>query len=87
LDGAIPYPDHLWIFNYLNSYGIPIHDYLDEYWLAGTFLQFELPEGAIRPRRERIGFNVYVYGCGLVLDCEDKLWIFFTSNGNLLGEC
>jgi hypothetical protein len=43
-----------------------------------------LAEGtsAIRPRRD----NTNVFGCGLVLDPEDKLCIFFTLNGQLLGE-
>jgi hypothetical protein len=42
-----------------------------------------LPEGAIRPEEKEYG---NVYGCGLVLDTQDKLWIFFTLNGKLLGE-
>jgi hypothetical protein len=29
---------------------------------------------------------VNVIGCGLVLDSEDKLWIFVTFNGKLMGE-
>jgi hypothetical protein len=77
--GAIP--DNLWIGGlYPNSYAIPNDN---ECWLAGEIQQFELPEGTIRPRR-----NLYinVMGCGLVLDPEDKLWIFFTLNGQLLGK-
>jgi hypothetical protein len=42
-----------------------------------------LTEGAIRPT-VKPGSNVY--GCGLVLIPEGKLWIFFTLNGQLLGE-
>jgi hypothetical protein len=45
---------------------------------------FELPEGDVQPRWKRNGLDVF--GCGLVLDLEDKLWIFFTLNGKLLGE-
>jgi hypothetical protein len=45
---------------------------------------FELPEGVIRPRRAPSGINAL--GCGLVLDPHDKLWIFFTLNGKLMGE-
>jgi hypothetical protein len=57
---------------------------LDTCWLAGELHNFELPEGADRPRRERN--SIIVHGCGLVLDPEDNLWIFFTLNGQLLGE-
>jgi hypothetical protein len=42
--------------------------------LAGESHFYELPEGAIRPREERDGTDVY--GCGLVLDPEDNLSIF-----------
>jgi hypothetical protein len=43
-----------------------------------------LAEGAIRRPEKKKYANVY--GCGLVLDPENKLSIFFTLNGNLLGE-
>jgi hypothetical protein len=42
-----------------------------------------LPEEAIRPQMKEHG---NVYGCGLVLDPDNKLWIFFTLNGILMGE-
>jgi hypothetical protein len=58
--------------------------YDDECWLAGKRYRFELPEGAIRPRWERKSINVF--GCGLVLDPNDKLAIFFTLNGKLAGK-
>jgi hypothetical protein len=45
---------------------------------------FELPEGAIPPRTKDDGMDVY--GCGLVLDPDDKLAVFFTLNGKLMGE-
>jgi hypothetical protein len=57
---------------------------LDECWLAGERHHFQLPEGADRPIPKTDGTDVY--GCGLVLDPEDKLAIFFTLNNNLLGE-
>jgi hypothetical protein len=56
---------------------------LHECRLAGECYYFELPEGAIQPRL-KCGMNVY--GCGLVLDPEDQLSIFFTLNGKLKGE-
>jgi hypothetical protein len=65
------------------KYFIPIHYYY-ACWLAGEEHRFEYPEGAIRPRRVD-GINVH--GCGLVLDPKNKLSIFFTLNGILLGEC
>jgi hypothetical protein len=82
-DGAIPVPDHLWIGDYPNSYATPTSCF-NLCWLTREEHQLELPEGAILPRRQLSGINVY--GCGLVLDPEDKLSIFFTLNGNLLGE-
>jgi hypothetical protein len=85
-DGAIPDDDNVnsWIGQYPNSYGIPTdHNYYGCY-LAGENHQLELPEGAIQPRWERNISNVH--GCGLVLDPDNKLSIFFTLNGQLEGE-
>jgi hypothetical protein len=79
-DGCIP--DNSWIGEYSNSYAVPT-GYFHGCRLARETHHFELPEGAIRPRWKRNGMNVS--GCGLVLDPEEKLWIFFTLNGNLLG--
>jgi hypothetical protein len=56
---------------------------LNECWLAGERHRFELPEGAFGTIKERC---TNVFGCGLVLDPEDKLWIFFTFNGKHMGE-
>jgi hypothetical protein len=84
-DGGIPVPDYLWIGDYSNSYAIQIADFFDyNCWLAGQRKQLELPVGAIRPSWKRNGINVL--GCGLLFDSEDKLAIFFTLNGRLLGE-
>jgi hypothetical protein len=51
--------------------------------LAGVSHQFEMTEGAIRHGWKH---RINVYGCGLVLDTKNKLWIFFTLNGKLMGE-
>jgi hypothetical protein len=80
-DSAIQIRDKLWIGDYPNSYAIPTDQY-SQCWLAGEPHQIEWPKGAIRPARDIIN----VYGCGLVLDPEEKLWIFFTFNGQLMGE-
>jgi hypothetical protein len=69
---------------YSNSYAIPNYINFNDCWLAGERHQFELPEGAIRPRWKYNSINVF--GCGLVVDSEDKLAIFFTLNGQLIGE-
>jgi hypothetical protein len=68
----------------LNSYAIDIgrHHYYG-YWLSGEGHHFELPEGVIRPEMKQYG---NVFGCGLVLDPDNKLAIFFTLNGKLLSE-
>jgi hypothetical protein len=44
---------------------------------------FEWPHRAIRPRWYGCGD---VFGCGLVLSPDDKLAIFFTTNGTLMGQ-
>jgi hypothetical protein len=79
-DGAIDDHDNLFIGQYSNSYAILTND---SCWLAGERHQLDLPEGAIEPRWKSNGINVF--GCGLVLDPEDKVWIFFTLNGQLKG--
>jgi hypothetical protein len=45
---------------------------------------FTLPEGDIQPEWDEDG--THVFGCGLVLDPEDKVSIFFTLDGQLLSE-
>jgi hypothetical protein len=72
-DAAIPGNGYSWIT-------VP---YAVGCWLAGVFHHFEWQDGAIRPIRN---FGTNVYGCGLVLDPKDKLAIFFTYNGQLMGE-
>jgi hypothetical protein len=42
-----------------------------------------LPNGAIKPKWSWLGD---VIGCGLVLNCQNDVAIFFTLNGILLGE-
>jgi hypothetical protein len=85
-EGAVLNPDNFWIWigQYPNSYAIKIADSYYECWVAGETHLFELPEGAIEPTWKTGNKNVY--GCGLVVDPEDKLAIFFTLNGKLMGE-
>jgi hypothetical protein len=71
-------PDNSWIGQYPNSYAIQIGHSSYACRLAGTAHQF------IRPRWKHHSSNVY--GCGLVLDPKDKLWIFFTLNGQLMSK-
>jgi hypothetical protein len=79
-DGAIPKDDddNLWIGKFSNSYATI---FWFECLLAGERHPFELPDGAIQPEPKDFGTNVM--GCGLVLDSDNKLAIFFTSNGTL----
>jgi hypothetical protein len=44
---------------------------------------FEWQNGAIKPRWNGEGD---VYGCGLLMNTENKLSIFFTVNGLLMGQ-
>jgi hypothetical protein len=81
LSGAI---DTSWIGQNSNSYAVSsVFYYIDGCRLDGEYHRFELPEGATRPEEKDYG---NVYGCGLVLDPDNKLAIFFTLNGNLFGE-
>jgi hypothetical protein len=66
-----------------NSYAI-LDGFQNECYLAGESHSFQLPEGAIR--RPEMKEYANTYGCGLVLDPENKFAIFFTLNGQLLGE-
>jgi hypothetical protein len=76
-------PHNSWIGEYSNSYASAIvGQHCNGYWFAGERHRFELPEGAVRPSWKYIN----VFGCGLVLDPNNKLAIFFTLNGQLLGE-
>jgi hypothetical protein len=83
-DGAIPDDDNQWHGQLSNSFAIQTGLFHYECLLAGETHPFELPEGSVRPTWNR--YSVFVYGCGLVLDPEDRLAIFFTVNGKLLGK-
>jgi hypothetical protein len=75
---------NLAIGGYSNSYAIPIFGHhCFGCRLAGVPHHFELPEGAILQEMKP---NGNVFGCGIVLDPDNKLAIFFTLNGQLLGE-
>jgi hypothetical protein len=78
-----PIPYNPWI-GHSNSYAIRIpYHYCYGCWIDGETHRFELPEGAIRPAMKEVGNAI---GCGIVLDSEDKLAIFFTLNGQVCGE-
>jgi hypothetical protein len=78
--GAIPD----WIGPNSNSYGIFIVGHpCYGWWLAGVSHLFELPEGAVEQEMREYG---NVFGCGVVLDPNNNLAIFFTLNGQLLGK-
>jgi hypothetical protein len=78
-DGAIP--GNFLVGQCSNSYAIGT-DY-NCMCLAGEHHRSQLSRGAVRPEREP---NGKVYGCGLLMDANDKLSIFFTSNGILIGK-
>jgi hypothetical protein len=83
LSGAIR--NNSWIGGCSDSYAveIPIRHHFYGCLLAGEYHRFELPEGANRPEMKD---NGNVFGCGLVLDPDNKLTIFFTLNGQLVGK-
>jgi hypothetical protein len=66
-----------------NSYALPDGSkYICK--LSDEFHNFEWPNGAIKPA-ELKGMGDVV-GCGLLLESMQKLSIFFTLNGFLLGQ-
>jgi hypothetical protein len=74
------------LVQYRNSYTISTGGYSFEYEsvLARELHQFELPEGGIIPQKKNDATDVF--GSGLILDPENKLSIFFTVNGQPMGE-
>jgi hypothetical protein len=68
----------------LNSYAIgiriPYRSY--HFFLSEQRHLFQFPEGVIQPELKETG---NVVGCGILMNPEDKLTIFFTLNGILLG--
>jgi hypothetical protein len=74
-----------WIGMSPNSYAIGIPQYREFYQfrLAGQQNYFEFPEGVIQPEVKETG---NVFGCGILVDPDDKLTIFFTLNGILIGS-
>jgi hypothetical protein len=71
---------------YPNSYAIStISELLNWRILAGRTPILELPADeaiSLEPKENEAN----VYGCGLVMDPNDKLAIFFTLNGILMGQ-
>jgi hypothetical protein len=70
-----------WFGDFLNSYAISTGWHSCR--LNGRYIHFEYPDPAIRPEKKNY---LDVFGSGLVLDPKDKLSIFFTLNGKLMGE-
>jgi hypothetical protein len=67
---------------YPNSYAIQHGQ--DGFHLSQTDNDFEWPEGAIRPKWNGPGD---VAGCGILLSpADNRLFIFFTLNGILMGK-
>jgi hypothetical protein len=64
-----------------NSYAF--EDGCDYCWISGKQYQFEWPNGAIKPKWNGKGD---VVGCGLLLNPENEVSIFFTGNGILIGQ-
>jgi hypothetical protein len=52
-------------------------------WLSGKKHEFEWPNGTPQPK---LNAKNNVVGCGLLLDAQNKLSVFFTENGTFLGK-
>jgi hypothetical protein len=66
-----------------NSYGM--RDNNTYCWLSMKTHHFEWPNGAIKPKWNGNSIGD-VFGCGLLLNPANKLSIFFTGNGLLMGQ-
>jgi hypothetical protein len=73
-------PDGSVVGNFPNSYA---QNGLDFCCLSGKSHDFEWPNGVIKPKWNG---PVDVYGCGILLNSKNKLSIFFTGNGILIGQ-
>jgi hypothetical protein len=83
-DGKFPLGP--WLFRLPNAYYICIpiaNGNFYHFFLAGQRHHFEFPEGVIRPEVKERG---NVFGCGILMNPDDKLTIFFTLNGILIGS-
>jgi hypothetical protein len=84
-NGVIPPADETWFYEgpefYLFSNCL-LYD--ERCWLAGKLHQFEWPNGPIKIKRNKNG--KLTIGCGILLNPENKLSIFFTTNGILMGQ-
>jgi hypothetical protein len=54
----------------------------DFYYIDGKKCELEWPEEAVKPKALK---GEDVFGCGLLLN-PDKLAVFFTINGTLMGQ-
>jgi hypothetical protein len=81
-DGTIPHETAIHADDVKNSFAMVNGN--DCYWLNGEEHVFEWPIGAIKPEWKK-GLGDVV-GCGIMVNREDKLSIFFTGNGKLMGE-
>jgi hypothetical protein len=79
-DGTVP--DGTTIAGFKNSSAVMNGD--DFCWLNGDCHDFEWPIGTIKPEwKNGVGD---VVGCGIMVNREDKVAIFFTGNGKLMGQ-
>jgi hypothetical protein len=78
-------PNGSWVGNLPNSYANNADSDFNHCWLAERLHYFDWPNGANKPTW-KYNSEGGVVGCGLLLNSEKELSIFFTLNGNLLGQ-
>jgi hypothetical protein len=63
-----------------------VQNYYTEYYGKYYFINGNMRQFDLRESLERNANGTNVQGCGLVMDTNDKLAIFFTFNGKLKGQ-
>jgi hypothetical protein len=66
-----------------NTYAIcSLYANFPHYYIAGTKKDFQWPPGTVKPDLNGAAH----FGCGLLIGTDEKVSVFFTANGILMGK-
>jgi hypothetical protein len=78
-------PPDRWVGNAPNSYSIGVPSNGESCMLAGKRHDFEIEWSNKFTKTKSNGIGE-VFGCGILMNSNNKLAIFFTSNGKPIGQ-